>query len=125
MPEKPGYARPRSNRHILTALDRRTRHGRLLRDVRADLVKHCGGNPSPVETALIERAAMLTLHTALFDAKALDQGGLSEEDSKKYLAYSNSLTRTLTALGLKGATSEAPTLAEYWRDKKAAGGGSE
>ena len=42
---------------------------------------------------------MLSLYVEMTDIKALDEGGLSAEDSKKYLAYSNSLTRLLIQLG--------------------------
>jgi hypothetical protein len=80
----------------------------LMKRVREDLTRHVG-NPSAVQRALIDRAAMLTLHVALFDARALEAGGLSERDARQYLAYSNSLTRTMAQLGIRGGADRAPT----------------
>ena len=44
---------------------------------------------------------MLQLRCATFDAKIVD-GTFSEYDAKVFLAFSNSLTRTMSALGLEG-----------------------
>ena len=51
---------------------------------------------------------------------------MSERDSRMYLAWSNTLTRTLRILGLKGPKAHrAPTLAEIAaRHAKAAEGAS-
>jgi hypothetical protein len=87
--------------------------------VRTDLTRHLGGSLSPVQRALVERAAMLTLHVALFDAHALAGGKMSLQDSQKYLAYSNSLSRLLRHLGLKAATARGVSLGEYLQTKSA------
>lgn len=84
-----------------------------MRQIRDDLTRHVGGAPSSVQRQLIERAAMLTLHVALFDAKALKAGGLSERDGRQYLAYSNSLARALAQLGMSPTSPRPPTLAEH------------
>jgi hypothetical protein len=39
----------------------------------------------------------------MMDTRALESGGMTERDSRQYLAWSNSLTRTLRELGLKSA----------------------
>jgi hypothetical protein len=101
----------------LAKIDRRRREARLLETTRAELAVHLGGAPSAVQRLLIERAAMLTLHVALFDERAIAAQGMSERDAREYLAYSNSLTRTLKALGVDGAAQKAPTLQEYLRAK--------
>lgn len=90
----------------------RTIEGRLIRDVRADLMKHVGGKPSATQRALIERAVMLTVQLSRMDAKALRDGAMSDCASREYLAWSNTLTRTLKALGLKGPPERQRTLAE-------------
>lgn len=104
-------------------LDGRTKEGRLLRDTRADLVAHCGGQPSATQKALIERAALLTLHVARLDREALAGGGFSEATARQYLAWSNSLGRTLASLGVgheKPAPAAArPGLAAYLAKRKA------
>ena len=110
----------------LTRLDQRSREARLLREFRAALVQHIGGLPSTVETGLIERAAQLQLRLALFDAKFAELGEMTEHDSRTYLAWSNSLSRTLGLLGLKPAKPEALTADDSLRalrERYGVGGG--
>jgi hypothetical protein len=102
------YSRPGA----LAQIDGRTKESGLLRHVRATLAKHVGGNPSAVQSALIERIAWLSLHVAQLDAKMVESGKYTMHDSNQYLAYSNSLARALAALGLKGATEAPQTLAQ-------------
>jgi hypothetical protein len=96
----------------LAKLDQRTKEARLLRETVRDLTHHVGGHPSATQRALIERAAWLTLHVAQLDAKATATGSMTDHSARHYLAWSNSLTRTLRELGLKGPAERAPTLAE-------------
>lgn len=105
--------------HALSLLDQRSREYRLLRRFRDELVTHIGGTPSAVETALIERAAQLQLRLAIFDAKFVEKGEMSDHDVRTYLAWSNSLTRTLGELGLKAAPQPQKTLAEHLASKAA------
>ncbi|HEV7267354.1 MAG TPA: hypothetical protein VGN83_20965 [Falsiroseomonas sp.] len=94
-------------------MDGRTREAKILQRVRAELTEHVGGSPSATQRALIERAAWLTLRTAQLDRKIAGGGELTDHDSRVYLAWSNSLTRTLRQLG-HGKTRPAPrTLADY------------
>lgn len=107
----------------LARLDGRTREGRLLRRVRSDLTAHVGGKPSAPQRMLIERAATLALHVGTLDRKVLESGVMTEHDSRVYLAWSNSLTRTLRELGVDRSTSPqdpgAP-LRDYLASKVAA-----
>jgi hypothetical protein len=64
------------------------------------------------QIALIDRAAMLTLHLARMDAKAIEAGEFSDHASRQYLAWSNTLTRTLKALGLEPASARPLTPTE-------------
>ena len=97
------YSRP----HNLSNMDGRSREARLLRRVRSELTAHVGGKPSATQRMLIERAATLALHVETLDRKVLEGGVMSEHDSRTYLAWSNSLTRTLRELGL-GKPQDAP-----------------
>jgi hypothetical protein len=97
----------------------RTTEGRLIRDIRRDLIKHVGDAPSATQRALIERAVMLTVQLSRMDTKALRDGAMSDHASREYLAWSNTLTRTMKALGMKGPAPKAKTLAEI-RGQKAA-----
>jgi hypothetical protein len=98
--------------NALKTIDGRTREGRALRDLRAQLIQHVGGKPSVTQKALIERACMLALHVAKMEARAAEGRVMSEQDSRQYLAWSNSYTRTLRQLGTKGAPPAPQTLAE-------------
>jgi hypothetical protein len=102
----------------LAKLDGRTREARLMRETRAALTAHVGGAPSATQRALIERACQLTLRLAAMDQRFADTGGQTDHDSRVYLAWSNSLTRTLREIGLKGAAERAPTLAEVLAVKR-------
>lgn len=110
------YSRP----HALAKMDGRTREARLLRDLRSDLVKHVGGKPSATQRALIDRAAWLSLHVAQMDAKAADGRALTEHDSRTYLAWSNSLTRTLAQLGTTGVVEPPRSFRERMLEKAGA-----
>lgn len=92
-------------------IDGRSREGRYLGRIRQELVRHLGGNPSPVERQIIDRVAMLQLKLAQLDEKATS-GGLSEFELRAYTSLSSGLHRSLRALGIKGAPAKAPTLAE-------------
>jgi len=81
-----------------------------MRKVQAELSEHVGGNPSAAERVLIGRAARLTLQIAAFDAKP---GALSEHDGRQYLAWTNTLTKLIRHLGLKGAAQRAPSLRDH------------
>jgi hypothetical protein len=105
---KDTYSRPVRMAGVTT----RTSEGRLIRDVRRELIEHTGGAPSATQRALIERAVMLTVQLARMDARSLSEGAMSGHATAEYLAWSNTLTRTMKALGLKAAPPKAPSLAE-------------
>jgi len=102
---------------VLARPDGRTKAARLLHQMREALFLHLGGETklTPIQRAVVERAAMLQLRCAMLDEKVLD-GSFSDYDAKSYLAFSNSLTRTLALLGLDPAVAQpkAPTLADLF-----------
>ncbi len=111
---------PHSRPNVLAKLDGRRREARLMQTVKDELIEHVGGKPTAPQRAIIERAAWLTLHVSLMDAKLLDEGGccsLSERDSRQYLAWSNSLTRTVRELGLKTNKKSGPSVDDYLAEK--------
>ena len=91
-----------------------------MRETRAALVAHVGGTPSATQNALIERAVQLTLRVAAMDRKFTETGTMTEHDTRTYLAWSNSLARALRDLGMKGAASKPPSLAEHLAARQAA-----
>jgi hypothetical protein len=104
---------PHSRRHRLGNLDRRTFEGKLYEEFRAELVRHVGGAPNVVQTAIIERCAWVRLRLAMMDSKVAS-GGFTEQDSRVYLAWASTLARLLGRLGIQPATaSPQPNLATY------------
>jgi hypothetical protein len=84
-----------------------------MRDVRAELTKHCGGSPSATQRLIINQAAMLTLRLHLMDQQSLQDEAMSERNGRQYLAWSAALSRFLRQLGLKGAPDKPPALQDY------------
>ncbi|WP_428488628.1 hypothetical protein [Rhodopila sp.] len=79
-----------------------------------ELVAHCGGNPSATQLSLIEQACQLKLRLSVMDRAFAERGGEQTElDSRTYLAWSNSFTRTLARLGVEAAPAPAPSLSDY------------
>ncbi len=56
---------------------------------------------------------MLTVHVAELDRKALVDGAFSEHAARQYLAWSNTLARTLARLGPAVAAQRKATLADH------------
>jgi len=103
---------PYSKRGALALLDGRSKPAQFMRRVRAELVTHVGGSPSAVERQLIERAVRLSLQLELMDERLTHGEAFTTHDHNAYLAWSNSLGRTLKLLGLKSAPPRVPSLAE-------------
>src|SRR5438067_1847659 len=96
---------PHSKPHNLCRIDGRTREAALMRSIRKELSEHVGGRPTAVQRALIERCVWLSLRLALLDRKIASGSVFTQIDSNTYLAWSNSLTRTLSRLGVEPARS--------------------
>src|SRR5437868_4212198 len=101
------YSRPAP----LARIDGRSREARLLKAIRSDLTTHVGGNPSATERAFIDRAAWLSLRVAQLDAR-IAAGTVTDHDSRTYLAWSNSLARTLRELGLRATEPRQRSIGE-------------
>lgn len=89
-----------------------SREGELFRAVERQLVRHVGGKPTAAEELLIGRLAMLSVHLAHLDERALRDGRVSPHASREYLAWSNSFARGLKLLGFHARSAQPPTLAE-------------
>jgi hypothetical protein len=114
MPRSPG---PYSKSVISGTLDGRTKEARMLRETCNDLFKQLGGKSQlePTQIMLVERAAILRVRCAVFDAKFIS-GNWTAEDDRVYGWINNSLSRLLRQLGLpwqKPTRTEAEGLSEY------------
>ena len=92
-----------------------SREARLYLLIRAELVKHVGGQPNVVQSALIDRVAWLRVHLATMDEEILRMGALP--DGELYLAMSNSVTRLLRQIGVNGATQKKRTVTEILAER--------
>jgi hypothetical protein len=105
--------------------DGRTREGRFLKAVTADLLRHVGPNATVVQRVLVARAAVLMLRLQQADRKIIaDDEDLSALDNNLFVAWSNCLSRTLGTLGLshlaRQPASAGPKLAEILQRGRAA-----
>lgn len=112
--------RPYSSPSVLANVDGRTREARLMRDTRAELVAHVGGSPSATQRALIESAVQLSLRIALMDQEFARTGEMPDHTARSYLAWQNTLARTVTRLGIKAAP-QVRTLQQKLAEHVAAG----
>ena len=100
----------------LVQLDKRSREYRLMRQVRKDLTAHIGGSPNAAQRMLIERAVILSLRVAMLDRQIVEGEILTTLDNNQYLAWSNSLVRTIARLGLTPTDGPRPTLESVMAD---------
>lgn len=101
------------NLAVTVRLDRRTTASKMAEAFRADLVAHVGGKPSATQAALIEQAVQIKLRLFSLDTEFGARGTQSAHDGRQYLAWSNSLSRLLRQLGLKGVAQQPPSLGDY------------
>ena len=96
------------------AIDNRSREGRFLAAARHRLIQHLGGDLSAAQLVLVDRIACFLLDQRI--ASGADWGG---NDRKCYLAFSNSLVRSLREIGLEGSAAREPSLAEVLKSERA------
>lgn len=92
---------PFSKDRSIVDMDKRTRAGRILRTIRADLIDHCGGLPSAAERILIESAALKATRLHLLSERIVTGAEFANGESEKTIAWANSLRLDLQALGLE------------------------
>jgi hypothetical protein len=81
-------------------IDGRSREGKFLRRVEAELVAHVGGSPSFAQSLLIRRAARSMLQLELLDAK-MSSGSWTAHDARTQGGLNNAVRLTLRELGIK------------------------
>jgi len=110
------YARPAT----LTHIDGRSKEARFKKTMRASLAAHVGNKPSAVQSALIELAIDTAFQIELMKRHRDASGALTAHDHRQFLAWANTLSRTLRQLGMEGAAESGPDLAEYLAEKAGA-----
>jgi hypothetical protein len=108
-----GGIRPETNAETLSGLDGRSAEKRFMRREREKLLAEIAA-PTQAQRAMVEQAVNLALRIHLMDLRFLANGGMTEHDSRTYLAWSNSYTRTLRALGLMSVKAP-PAGSDAWQ----------
>lgn len=101
------YSYSRKKGKLLVLPSAATAEGKRLREFHAGLIAHVGGSPSFTQLVLIDRCTMLQQHLTAFDRRAAAEGGLGDLAGRQYLAWQNTLTRTLVQLGLQASERKA------------------
>jgi hypothetical protein len=97
--------------------DGRSREGRFIRKVEAEIVAQLGGTASFIQMSLIRRAARTMLQLELLDKK-FSSGNWTQLDGHVQGGLANNLRLTMVALGVKAAPPKKVDLAEYLAAKK-------
>jgi hypothetical protein len=111
---------PHSRPGRLAIIDGRSAEAQAMKRIRDDLARHVGGNPSVTQKMLIERCAVLTLRIQLMDRQQLRDSVLTERNAREYLCWTNSLSRLLRQLGMKGAAPRQLSPIEVMRQHRGA-----
>jgi hypothetical protein len=94
------------------AIDGRSAHGRYLRALRCELIKMIGGQPSVVQSELIEGVTKDAYQLALFAERFLNGHALTPRERREESAVRGRFERNLRRLGLQAAAAKPPSLAE-------------
>lgn len=97
--------------------DSRTREARAVKEIQARLVSALGGDPSPQEILLIQRAAVKALRCALLEAAMFGNGQLAERTEQHYIRWARELRSDLQALGLSRKQKPVMDLQAYCAQK--------
>jgi hypothetical protein len=76
------------------------------------MVAHVGGSPNAAQVALIDALAALKVKLNVFDARFIEEGGMSPHARREYLAFVGSYSRLLRQLGLQAPPERPLTTAE-------------
>ena len=101
---------PKRLRHV----DGRTRLGKFMAALRADLTDALGGpaRVSPQERLLIDLAVIKAARLAMLSERMLNGETAAEELERRFTWHSNSLRRDLGVLGLERRPEATPRLAD-------------
>lgn len=96
-------------------VDKRTRLGKWIKQLRKDLVKDLGGSFSAMQEALLDRIVSKIVQCHLYETGILSGEDFGSRDF--YLACCNSLRRDLAVIGLKKKTEKLLDLGEHLKQK--------
>ena len=113
------YSRAITRGVVSDQVDGRTRAGRFLRKIEAELEHQLGGSPTFAQRLLIRRISRMTYRLEEFDQQ-LSNGSLTDYDTKVFSALSNHIRLSLRDLGLKARPEKRETLDGYLKRARVA-----
>ena len=113
---------PYSKDSGLAKLDHRTREGKFVLAIEAELRRHLGGSPSVPQQLLAKLASIKALRISLMVPLVLTEASISERNDREFLAWANSFRRDLETLGLDPIPESAPTLRQILGGKSVVSG---
>lgn len=107
------YCRSLKRGSLGADIDGRSREGKFLRRIEAELIDQLGGNPTFSQTLAVRRIARLMLQAETFDRK-MSTGDWTAHDSRTAAGINNAVLKALKDIGLKSrvSTKPVPTLAD-------------
>jgi hypothetical protein len=108
------YSRTLRRGAIGASIDGRSTIGRYVRDLEAQLVKHCGGAPSIVQRLLIDRIIKTTVQLEALDRKLMQGDGWTDHDSRTHGGLINRQRLLLREIGFEPTAPPTPNFREYW-----------
>jgi hypothetical protein len=126
---RPRPVGPFSRPGTLANLDRRTKAGKIMRDVASGLSSDLGGDLSAAQKILVQSVAIKATRLALLGENLLRGDTPNESTDHHIISWSNSARLDLALLfgtGLERKAKPVPTIEEYLAAKaaKAADGGT-
>lgn len=98
------------SRKTFKGFDGRRTVAKIFKQVRSELETALGGDLSPQENILVDRAVFMLYRIRAFETLALDEQAYNPAIDEYYLAWVNCLRRTLETLGLKRIPKEIDDL---------------
>ena len=98
-------------------LDRRSRVAKAMDKAKIELTDAIGGDVSPQQAILIDKAVFLLYKTSVFESQMMNGSEIGQDVESYYLAWVNSLRRILEALGLKKAQKTLKDIFTYSDEK--------
>ncbi len=101
-------------------IDKRTRFGRAVSQLRRALIDDLGGDLSTQKNLIVDRIVFKVLKLCSYESHIIDgNGGSNPSGEKYYLAFANSLRLDLQALGLEKKILDPVSLTDYLKQKEA------
>ena len=102
------YSRVVQRGAIADLVDGRSREGRIMRHMEAELIKHIGGKPNFMQRLLIERIVKIRMQLDIFEEKLARGEAWTPDDGRTYGALHNAIRRTAREIGLTAVPTRTP-----------------